>query len=200
MCLTHFKRHPEVICDSTGVTAAMDGYGAKLRKAHMTKKNDLEDPFLQALSLWTDNGAATLGLAWKVCVCVCACGCVGVCPHVIVARCVRTGARPQRANADVSGARDWLQRHELVDGQHIGAGPPGRRRPHPRRPRMGHAARLLVVSPQRVQAHVLVCERLGPPGGLLPEWDGGRGRSNGHAPHALPPRSVPRWRDLEGQV
>lgn len=48
-----------------GINAAYEGWGATLRRAYNTTKKLDEDIFLTALSLWTDNGAATLGVAWR---------------------------------------------------------------------------------------------------------------------------------------
>lgn len=48
-----------------GMNAAVDGWGTTLRSAYKTVKKDKEDLFLQTLSLWTDNGAALNGMAWK---------------------------------------------------------------------------------------------------------------------------------------
>ena len=43
-----------------GMNAAVDGWGTTLRQAHNTTKKDAEDPFLQTVSYWTDNGKSTL--------------------------------------------------------------------------------------------------------------------------------------------
>ena len=48
-----------------GLNAAVDGWGVSLRRAYKTTKKDAEDPFLQTLSVWTDNGAALNGVAWQ---------------------------------------------------------------------------------------------------------------------------------------
>jgi hypothetical protein len=48
-----------------GLNAAVDGWGVTLRRAYKTTKRDVEDPFLQTLSVWTDNGAALNGVAWQ---------------------------------------------------------------------------------------------------------------------------------------
>lgn len=48
-----------------GLNAAVDGWGVTLRRAYKTTKRDAEDPFLQTLSVWTDNGAALNGVAWQ---------------------------------------------------------------------------------------------------------------------------------------
>ena len=47
-----------------GVSAAWDAWGSALRRAHNTTKLADADPFVAALSLFTDNGAATLGAGW----------------------------------------------------------------------------------------------------------------------------------------
>lgn len=48
-----------------GANAAWDQYGASIRAAHNTTKLADEDIFQTTLTLWTDNGAATLGAAWR---------------------------------------------------------------------------------------------------------------------------------------
>jgi hypothetical protein len=54
----------QVYYSGNGINAAFDGWGTRLRQKHNTTKQEDEDVFLQTLSLWTDNGAATLGVAW----------------------------------------------------------------------------------------------------------------------------------------
>jgi len=49
-----------------GPTRAWDVWGGSIRSAYKTVKRADEDVFLAALTLWTDNGAATLGAAWGV--------------------------------------------------------------------------------------------------------------------------------------
>ena len=48
-----------------GPTAAWDEWGTTLRGAYNTTKLDHSDIFIAALTLWTDNGAATLGPGWR---------------------------------------------------------------------------------------------------------------------------------------
>jgi hypothetical protein len=47
-----------------GINAAVDGWGTSLRQRYKTVKKDAEDPFLQTVSMWTDNGAALNGMDW----------------------------------------------------------------------------------------------------------------------------------------
>lgn len=47
-----------------GLNAAVDGWGSTLRAAYNTSKKTDEDLFATTLSVFTDNGAATLGLGW----------------------------------------------------------------------------------------------------------------------------------------
>ena len=47
-----------------GVSAAWDAWGSALRRAHNTTKLADADPFVAALTIFTDNGAATLGAGW----------------------------------------------------------------------------------------------------------------------------------------
>ena len=47
-----------------GLNDAWDAWGSTLRAAYNTTKAADEDIFTTTLTLWTDNGAATLGAAW----------------------------------------------------------------------------------------------------------------------------------------
>ena len=62
--------HPPVKCNlhhrysTEGINAAVDVFGSTLRSGYNTSKADSEDVFLQTMTMWTDNGAATLGAGW----------------------------------------------------------------------------------------------------------------------------------------
>ena len=60
-----FKQSTLLVHSGDGPNDAWDEWGSSMRAAHGTKKAADEDVFLAALTLWTDNGAATLGAAWK---------------------------------------------------------------------------------------------------------------------------------------
>lgn len=59
-----FEQESMMVHTAEGPTAAWDNWGAKIRTAYNTRKKADEDIFLAAMTLWTDNGAATLGPAW----------------------------------------------------------------------------------------------------------------------------------------
>ena len=59
-----FVQDTLVVHSTRGLTLAWDTWGATMRRAYNTVKRADEDPFLAALTMWTDNGAATLGAAW----------------------------------------------------------------------------------------------------------------------------------------
>ena len=59
-----FEQSTLLVHSPHGATAAWDRWGVTLRRAYNTTKRTDEDVFLAALTLWTDNGAATLGPAW----------------------------------------------------------------------------------------------------------------------------------------
>ena len=60
-----FKQSTLFVHSQSGANDAWDEWGATLRAAYNTTKAADEDIFLTALTMWTDNGAATLGPAWK---------------------------------------------------------------------------------------------------------------------------------------
>eukprot|EP00040_Diaphanoeca_grandis_P008597 m.45775 g.45775 ORF g.45775 m.45775 type:complete len:1168 (-) comp20058_c0_seq1:7-3510(-) len=60
-----FVQDTLVVHANTGPTAAWDEWGASIRKRWDTTKKADEDVFLTSLTIWTDNGAATLGPAWR---------------------------------------------------------------------------------------------------------------------------------------
>ena len=60
-----FKQSTLLVHSADGPNDAWDEWGSSMRAAHGTKKAADEDVFLAALTLWTDNGAATLGAAWR---------------------------------------------------------------------------------------------------------------------------------------
>lgn len=59
-----FTQDTLLVHSSLGPTAAWDEWGSSIRKAYNTTKKADEDVFLTSLTIWTDNGAATLGPAW----------------------------------------------------------------------------------------------------------------------------------------
>eukprot|EP00038_Savillea_parva_P030019 m.74990 g.74990 ORF g.74990 m.74990 type:complete len:1118 (+) comp8955_c0_seq1:34-3387(+) len=59
-----FTQRSVFVYAQDGMNAAVDAFGATLRSGYKTAKKEDEDPFLATLSLWTDNGAATLGAGW----------------------------------------------------------------------------------------------------------------------------------------
>jgi len=60
-----FTQQSMLYYSRSGLNAAVDGWGTTLRTAYQTTKQEDADVFLQTLTIWTDNGAATLGLAWQ---------------------------------------------------------------------------------------------------------------------------------------
>ena len=60
-----FRQSTMLVYSDEGLNAAWDGWGGAIRKAYDTDKKADEDVFLSALSIWTDNGAATLGAGWR---------------------------------------------------------------------------------------------------------------------------------------
>ena len=60
-----FSQSTMLVYSDEGLNAAWDGWGGAIRKAYDTDKKADEDVFLSALSIWTDNGAATLGAGWS---------------------------------------------------------------------------------------------------------------------------------------
>eukprot|EP00035_Acanthoeca_spectabilis_P033311 m.22938 g.22938 ORF g.22938 m.22938 type:complete len:1111 (+) comp5887_c0_seq1:65-3397(+) len=61
-----FTQTSVIVYSLDGLTAAVDSFGTTLRAGYNTTKKDDEDVFLATLSLWTDNGAATLGAGWHL--------------------------------------------------------------------------------------------------------------------------------------
>lgn len=59
-----FSASTIVRLSTDGINSVVDGWGAAMRRAYNTTKLADEDIFLAALSLFTDNGATTLGLDW----------------------------------------------------------------------------------------------------------------------------------------
>lgn len=59
-----FEQSTLLVHSPRGPNDAWDAWGASMRRAHNTVKRADEDVFLAALTMWTDNGAATLGPAW----------------------------------------------------------------------------------------------------------------------------------------
>eukprot|EP00047_Mylnosiga_fluctuans_P019241 m.80440 g.80440 ORF g.80440 m.80440 type:complete len:1055 (+) comp8042_c0_seq1:56-3220(+) len=61
---TGFRARSMVRVSLDGINDVVDGWGASMRHAYNTTKLADEDIFLAALSVFTDNGATTLGLGW----------------------------------------------------------------------------------------------------------------------------------------
>mgnify|MGYP001317278780 CR=1 FL=1 len=61
---TGFAQRNMAYFSQNGFNAATDGFGALVRRAYQARKNTDQDIFLKALTMWTDNGAATLGVGW----------------------------------------------------------------------------------------------------------------------------------------
>ncbi len=59
-----FRQSTMLVHSTRGPVVAWDDWGATIRSVYNTTKRADEDIFLAALTLWTDNGAATLGAAW----------------------------------------------------------------------------------------------------------------------------------------
>ena len=59
-----FTQSTLLVHSGLGANDAWDEWGATMRSAYDTKKDADQDIFLAALSIFTDNGAATLGAAW----------------------------------------------------------------------------------------------------------------------------------------
>ncbi len=60
-----FEQSTLIVHSPQGPNAAWDNWGGAIRAAYNTTKRADEDVFQAALTIWTDNGAATLGPAWK---------------------------------------------------------------------------------------------------------------------------------------
>ena len=60
-----FTQSTLLVYSAAGPTRAWDVWGSSMRAAYETTKLADQDIFLAALTMWTDNGAATLGAAWS---------------------------------------------------------------------------------------------------------------------------------------
>lgn len=61
-----FAQEVLLVHSSRGVAEAWDAWGVAQRRRHRTTKKAEQDPFVTMLSVWTDNGASTMGTSWDV--------------------------------------------------------------------------------------------------------------------------------------